>query len=153
MRQEPYRQILQMIREDLRDVGGDLQRGATDGEIEGLQKNTQQKLGACLPPAYTDFLRITNGLSWGGIAVFGITESPIVGFPDRYISAFIESNIGFRKASPHFQDFLIFGSDGDSLLSFNISKDRYEVFTVFMAALDSFGTFENMISHALNKQI
>lgn len=153
MMQEPFIQLLHLIRDDLRDVKGDLQPGATDIEIEELQKSTKQEFGACLPTSYTEFLAIANGLSWAGIAIFGTSESPIVGFPDRFISAFIESNIGFRAASPLFHSHLILGSDGDSLLSYNTSKDRYEVFTVFMTPLDHFDTFEEMISHVLKKQM
>ena len=149
----PLQDILQLIRDDLRDVGGDLQRAASDVELQRLQDRTQRELGSSLPCSYKDLLRITDGLSWGGVAIYGTTESPIVGFSDRLISGFIESNIGFRNASALFENYLIFGSDGDSLLSYNIGSNSCEVFTVFMTPLNKFNEFEEMICHILKKQM
>jgi hypothetical protein len=153
MAQEQYLHILQVIREDKRDVGGDLQRGASDAEMEELQTSTRRELGNSLPSSYVEFLRITDGLSWAGVAIYGTSASPIVGFPNRRIFGFLESNIAFRNSSALFENYLIIGSDGDSLLPYSISKNCYEVFTVFMTPLDMFNTFEEMICHILNRQM
>jgi hypothetical protein len=152
MEQELHR-VLQIIRDDLQDVGGGLQRGATEAEIEQVQNDTQRELGNPLPSSYTAFLKITNGLSWAGVAIFGTSASPIVGFPDRLISEFVEANTGFRISTELFKNYLVFGSDGDSLLTCDIRNGQYEVFTVFMAPLGRFDTFEEMICHVLRQQM
>ena len=153
MKAKPLQDILQLIRDDLRDVGGELQRGAADVEIQRLQDRTQQELRSSLPSSYEELLRITDGLSWGGVTIYGTSESTIVGFPDRLISGFIEANIGFRNAAAHFENYLSFGSDGDSLLSYNIGSNCYEVLTLFMTPLNKFNAFEEMIRHTLTKQM
>lgn len=150
---ESLQNLLQIIRDDLVDVGGDLQPGATAADIGTLSDCMQRDMGANLPQPYVEFIKKTNGLSWGGVAIFGTSESPIVGFSDRYISSLHESNKGFRNSSPLFNKYVVFGSEGDLLLSYNVANGSYEIITVFMSLLNKFSSFEEMIYSVLIKQL
>src|SRR4051794_11274196 len=93
-----YQQLFPMIRQDKREVGGDLQPKASEADIAQMESLAQQELKASAPSSYIRFLRNTNGLSWAGVAIYGTSESPIAGFPNRLIDGFVESNTRFRQS-------------------------------------------------------
>lgn len=145
--------LLDQIGEELRSVGSDLQRSATPSEILDLQEAAKRHLEVLPPQPYEHLLGITNGLSWGGVAIYGTTRAPIIGFPDRHISGFVESNMAFRASAPVFGNYLVFGDDGELLLSYSCQEKLFEVFTVFMTPIAQFRTFDEMICYIIEEQL
>ena len=66
---------------------------------------------------------------------------------------FVEANLDFRD-DESFTDYLVFADDGDTLFTYNINEGNFEsILRVGLELLDSFDTFDELISNALSDHL
>jgi hypothetical protein len=63
--------LVDVIQQRLRAEGRPVPAGCSADEVDSLQKTVQKELGVEIPPRYRAFLLQSDGLSYGGVELFG----------------------------------------------------------------------------------
>jgi hypothetical protein len=147
------RALLDLIAQEQRRYGSALQPPATDEQIHRLVEQARVELRTDLPAAYLDFLRLTNGLDWNGVVLYGTATLPMVGHADRSIAGIVEMNLSARN-DERFDDLLVLGSNGMDLYTVRVSTSRYEIYDeVPHELVDSTGTCAELLVKALTRAL
>ncbi|HEX2271580.1 MAG TPA: YrhA family protein, partial [Pyrinomonadaceae bacterium] len=94
-----YQQLLARVAEEKRRFGSAPQPPATEEQLQRLVEDSRRELHTALPDDYLDFLRISNGVDWNGVVIYGAGRNPIGNHPDRSIADLVEMNSNYRDDS------------------------------------------------------
>lgn len=148
-----YQQLLTRVAEEQRRFGSEPQPPATEAQIQRVVERASKDLRTELPGDYLHFLRLTNGLDWNGVVIYGAGTNPIAAHPDRSIPDIIEMNLNYRD-DPRFADLLVLGSNAMDIYNYNISTGRYEIYDeVPHELIEAFPTFDDLMSKALSRSL
>jgi len=148
-----YQELLSRVAEQERQFSSELQKPATEEQLQLLAELARKQLHAELPIEYLDFLRLTNGLDWNGVVIYASETLPITGHPDRFISGIVEMNLIYRE-DPRFEDLLVIGSNGMDLYTYRISTDAGEIYDeVPHELIETLPTVEELITNALSRSL
>jgi hypothetical protein len=148
-----YEQLLSRVAEEKRQFGSAPQPPATEEQIQRVVENASRELRTVLPVEYLNVLRLSNGLDWNGVVIYGADNNPIASHPDRSIADIVEMNLTYRD-NPRYGDLLVFGSNGMDIYTCRISTDRYEIYDeVPLELIESFPTFDELMSKALTRSL
>ena len=147
-----YRPYVDAIQKEKRDSGvGAFQPPASEREILGLRRRSVAELGSDIPAEYADFLRITNGLMFNGVCIYGSRNAIVdLGHRTYELPGFVESTLEWRSIHDS-EDFLVFADSDLDIYTYNLIKARYEVFD--RGARDreiaDYSSFDELITDAL----
>jgi hypothetical protein len=145
-----YRNLLNRVTEEQRQFRCEPQPPCTEAQLEQLAERAMAELATELPAEYREFLRLTNGLDWNGVVIFASERTPITSYPDRFIYGFVEMNLIFREADD--SRFLVFGSDGMDVYTYDQSTSAYEIHDqVSRDLIDTVPSFDALITKALTR--
>jgi hypothetical protein len=148
-----FRELLERVGQEQRRYGSALQPPSTEQQVQRVIERARVELGAELPVEYLDLLRLTNGLDWNGVVLYGTETLAIVGHADRTIAGVIDANLGFRD-DERFQDLLVLGSDGMNLYTCRISTRTFALLDeVPHELVDSTDTCDGLLSRALMRSL
>jgi len=143
-------QLFNELTVKIKHYGRSLQPPSSDNKLNALRVRSRQELGCDISNDYCDLLATVNGLDWNGLVIYANERVPIPGYSDRFIEGFVEGNLDFRDFEP-WKDYLIYADDGVVLFTYHISQQRYEVvLRVGMSLLESFDTFNDLLTNALS---
>lgn len=126
---------------------------ATEEALAVLQQRTREELHEDLPDEYLDFLRVTDGLRYNGLFLYGTDGDPAAEDPAALRNSFVENNLDWRSYERR-KKYLIFGDGDISLYAYNLIEKRYELQdrssgTVLM----TFDTFDALAAEALRPYV
>jgi hypothetical protein len=148
-----YQELLKRVGEEQRQFGSGLQPPSAGEQIQVLIENARKQLHSEPPADYLNFLRLTNGLDWNGVVIYGGDTAPIVGHPDRAIPNLVEMNLNYRD-DPRFDDLLVIGSNGMDIYTYRISSGVYEIYDeVPHELVETISTFDELMTRALNRSL
>ena len=148
-----YQQLLDRVAEEQLRFKSEPQPPATEEQLQRVVEDGSKKLHTELPGDYLHFLRLTNGLDWNGVVIYGAGSNPLASHPDRSIADIVEMNLNYRDDS-RFGDLLVLGSNGMDIYTYRISTDRYEIYDeVPHELIESFPTFDELMSKALTRSL
>lgn len=149
-----YEKLLQEIAEKKCKYSESMQPGCQNQQIAKLQKNTLENLSAELPNEYIDFLCITDGLDWNGLLIYASETSPIIGYKDRSIPGFLETNLLNRDEDESCKDLLFFGCSGIDAYVLKVSTEEYQILDrVSLDITETFPSFDALIFEALKSHL
>src|SRR5262249_45951369 len=125
-----YKPYLEAIWKDERDSGVEMfPLPASEGDILELRRASLSELGTDIPTGYADFLRITNGLFFGGVCIYATRRTRIDPGDYHYdIPGFVESTLEWRSIHNDAEGFLAFGDADLELYTYDLVNAKYEVF-------------------------
>jgi hypothetical protein len=132
-----------------------MEPGASAAQIASLKDGALRQLGAELPAGYLDFLGRHDGLIYNGLNIYGTERREAAGEePDVLIEGFVEANLDYRDVD-YFNDLLVFGDGDVDLYVYQASKKEYQVRDRVPAdnIYETFGTFEELLAHALEEYL
>lgn len=148
-----YQQLLARVAEEKRRFGSAPQPPASEDQIQRVVENSRRDLHTDLPDDYLNFLRLSNGVDWNGVVIYGAGRNPIGNHADRSIADIVEMNLNYRDDS-RFRDLLVLGSNGMDIYTYRISTDHYEIYDeVPHELIESFPTFDELMSKALTRSL
>jgi hypothetical protein len=148
-----YEAVLAEIQVRMEEDGDALQPPAGEAAVQALVARTRAELKAELPEPYAHFLRRHNGLDWNGLVVFATEPSPIVGYADRTIAGFIETNLA-RRDIAELRDYLIFASTGDEEYCLAVPSKKFVMLdAVSTDEIETYASFGVMLAAALQRRI
>lgn len=149
-----YEKFLTEIEEEEASSDEQMEPGASAAKIASLRESALRELGAELPAGYLDFLGRHNGLIYNGLNIYGTERRKVAGEPDVFIEGFTDSNLEYRDVD-YFSDLLVFGDGDIDLYVYQISKNEYQVRDRVPAdnIYETFGTFEELLAHALEEYL
>lgn len=142
MFQELVARAAALIREHYRK---DPPAAATEDALAVLQQRSRAELNADPPEEYLNFLRVTDGLNWDGLFLYGTDDNPK--------NSFVEQNLDWRSYEKH-NSYLIFGDGDISLYAYNLIEKRYELQDRSSGTvLETFETFDALAAEALRPYV
>jgi hypothetical protein len=150
-----YEKFLTEIEEEEASSGEQMEPGANAAQIASLKNGALRELGTELPAGYLDFLGRHNGLIYNGLNIYGTERHEAAGEePDVLIEGFVEANLDYRDVD-YFNDLLVFGDGDIDIYVCEMSKGEYQVRDRMPAdnINETFGTFEELLAHALKAHL
>lgn len=149
-----YQDLLRDIAEKRARYSQSMQPPCPEEQIDRLQRRVHEELSTPLPSEYIEFLRITNGLDWNGLLIYASETSPIVGYSDRFVPGFLETNLRTREECEPCSDFLFFGDASIDAYAYKIPEREYQILDRSSLNLtDTFPSFDALISEALRTHL
>lgn len=145
-----YFEQLHTIKKAKLKRGQDLQPPLSVERLQRLRAAVEEQCGQPLPWAYCEFLTMTNGLSLENLFIYGDERNMAVGYSERFIPGFLQTNLGFRDIEG-MEDYVVFGDDGKLLYTYCVSAAEFQA--VLMATLEtvsSYASFPEMLAFALD---
>ncbi len=137
MYQELVARAAVLIREDYK------QEPPPPATEEALRRRTRDELNEDVPGGYLDFLRVTDGLMYNGLFLYGTVEE----------NSFVEKNLEWRSYEEH-NKYLIFGDGDISLYALNLITGRYELQDrPSGTVMETFDTFDALVAEALRPYV
>ncbi len=125
MTRPKYTELLERIREEEQeDYGDGLCAPADDQAIRSLADRAKERLGAGVPAPYLDFLRVVNGLDFGGILLYAAGRTPVPGLDDGFIEDLVQANEDIRETGD-FDGFIMLGESSRVYYGYLVAEDRY----------------------------
>jgi len=121
---DEMRTVLGGITAEKESYGMKMQPPCAEADITRLQREVKKKLHAELPPEFTSFLRLTDGLDYDGLVIFGHKTQPIAGCEKRALDGVVEANRRLRD-NEELKAFLVLGESEDSLYAFDPKAARF----------------------------
>lgn len=148
-----YQQLMKQISVKAKKYGDSLQPPCSSQALADLQVRTQKELGTELPPGYSEFLRLHDGLDWNGLVIFASKTVPITGYKDRFIEGFVDANMGFRSSGWK-KKFVVLGDNGMDLYVFEPDVKKFSARDrVSLDPNETYPSFEKMLSAALANRL
>ena len=149
-----YEEFLKEIAKEKCKYSESMQPSSTIKQIARLRKNTLEKLSEELPDEYIDFLYITNGLDWNGLLIYASDTFPIVGYKDRFIPGFVETNLFNREEDKSCKDLLFFGCSGIDAYVLKLTTRKYQILDrVSLDITETFLSFDELIFEAIKSHL
>jgi hypothetical protein len=150
---KPYQSLLAQIAEMGATYGVALQPAGTLPKIGAFRNEASARLSCSIPEDYCEFLAIADGLDWNGLVIYASERTRIVGCSDRFIEGFIQANLDYRESGV-LDQYLLFAEDGTVFYALNLSEQSYRVILmVGLTVLDTFSTFDELITTALQEHL
>lgn len=144
-----YQEQLNEIRRWRAEHGERMQPPSTEEGLTLLRRRAAHDLGTDVPPAYLDFLRLTNGLDWNGLVIYAGHTAPIPDQPATAIEGFVDATLGWREF-PAVSRLLFFGESGDRLYAYDPPSGSFQVRDRQSdSILETHPSFDSLIAAAL----
>lgn len=148
-----YIESIKKLKTQLADYGLVLQPPSTEKDIDDLRLRSQKELGVDVPEEYASFLRVTNGLDWNGLLVFAHNTAPNSNDRKKTIQGFVDANLDHRSLEEK-KSLLIFAESGDDLYSYDTKTKEYRLIDhITLDQIESFASFDKMISYAIENRL
>ncbi len=136
-----------------KDYGKDLAPPATEEALAHLCQRTRDELHEDLPDGYLDFLRLTDGLRYNGLFLYGTDGDGVAGNSRPSKNSFVENNLDWRSYEER-NKYLIFGDGDISLYALNLITGRYELQDRPSGSIiEAFDTFDALAAEALRPYV
>jgi hypothetical protein len=146
-----YEELIEEIAKRHKKFGESMQPPASPKQISTLREKAERELHANLPEPYLKLLSVTNGIDWNGTFFLASEDSPIAGFPDRFVRGFVEWNLLHRDIGA-FHDLLVFGESGIDLYVYQLSLAEYQIRdTQSLDVMEISPSFDALVIDALKK--
>jgi hypothetical protein len=150
---KPYDHYLATLSAKYARRGKQLQPPATGEEINLMVKSAQTLLGYTMDKQYLDFLSRFNGLDHNGYSIYATKVSLILGYPDSYITGFVERNQQYWQVESNKQ-FIAFGESGDERFVFDKTAGKYaELDQSSTSPIRYHDTFDTLLTILLEQSV
>ena len=149
-----FREVLDAIVREMRPYtpSFELHPPATEAEIDDLRRQAVRSLGAELPEAYLDLLRLADGVQFDGVIVYASHRAPDAD-PHAAPPSLVEANLSLREADV-FGDYVVFGGADDLLLALHRPTGEYQALDPFgLDADEAFDSFNALVLWAYGKRL
>jgi hypothetical protein len=147
-----YRVYLDEIRRCEAEKGLDLQPPASGQDLLELKRISVSELGSDIPDGYADFLRITNGLEFGGVCIYASRRITVdLGHRTYDIIGFVEATLMWRSMSDDYERLLVFGDSDLDIYVYDLVDKEYRVQDRGASDMVEavYGSFDELMTHAL----
>ena len=145
--------LLKTIQSDQLHAKEPVRGAASDEQIATVQKAVIESLGAILPGEYEEFLRLSDGLDYNGLVLYGSTASPEQPDASGFWQGLVAANQLWRE-SPENSSLLILGDSDMDLFTVDLNggnparRDRVTGETV-----ETYPSISSMLEAALSEHL
>lgn len=144
-------ELLDRLKITMSSFGDILNGGATESEIDNLNRIFQESFNTVLPDGYTDFLRKINGFSFDGVTLYGVdTEFSTDKYPQSWDSygCYLMNNTA--RTDREENRYIFIAENSISWYCYNIEDKEYVLLdNPSGTKMSTFKDFDDMLKHII----